>query len=136
MQSQNVRIITDFSAVDEYTSIKSYIHSIFYNLIFNSIKYSDPSRMPVISVTSKRENHKIYLIFKDNGMGIDLDKKGEQIFGLYKRFHNHIEGKGMGLFMVKTQVEILGGKITVKSQPNQGTEFEIEFPEKNTAGQG
>lgn len=66
------------------------------------------------------------MVFQDNGLGIDLTR-GEKIFGLYKRFHPHIEGKGMGLFMVKTQVEALGGKITVKSEPNKGTEFTILF---------
>ena len=60
-------------------------------------------------------------------MGIDLKETGEQVFGLYKRFHTDIEGKGMGLFMVKTQVETLGGKISVKSDVNKGTEFKIEF---------
>jgi signal transduction histidine kinase len=56
-----------------------------------------------------------------------LEKKGDQIFGLYKRFHENTEGKGMGLYMVKTQVEILGGKISIKSEENVGTEFIIEF---------
>lgn len=60
-------------------------------------------------------------------MGIDLDKKRNQIFGLYKRFHNHVEGKGMGLFMVKTQVELMGGEIKVYSKVNEGTRFLIEF---------
>jgi signal transduction histidine kinase len=60
-------------------------------------------------------------------MGIDLQKRGEQVFGLYRRFHTNIEGKGMGLFMVKTQVETLGGKISIQSGVNKGTEFKIEF---------
>ncbi|MEP6596490.1 MAG: ATP-binding protein [Ginsengibacter sp.] len=67
------------------------------------------------------------LIFTDNAMGIDLKKRGAQVFGLYKRFHTNIEGKGMGLFMVKTQVETLGGRISIKSKVNKGTEFKIEF---------
>jgi len=71
--------------------------------------------------------NKIELLFTDNGMGIDLEKSGELVFGLYRRFHTNIEGKGMGLFMVKTQVEILGGKISIKSAENKGTEFKIEF---------
>ena len=67
------------------------------------------------------------LVFKDNGMGIDLEKNGKEVFGLYKRFHYHLEGKGMGLFMVKTQVELLGGKITVASKANEGATFSITF---------
>jgi signal transduction histidine kinase len=67
------------------------------------------------------------LVFSDNGLGIDLERKAKHIFGLYKRFHGHVEGKGMGLFMVKTQVELLGGHISVQSLVNQGTSFRIEF---------
>ena len=66
-------------------------------------------------------------MFKDNGLGIDLQKKGEQVFGLYKRFHTHIEGKGMGLYMTKTQVESLGGSISISSILNEGTTFRLEF---------
>ncbi|WP_189702513.1 PAS domain S-box protein [Subsaximicrobium wynnwilliamsii] len=122
-----VIINRDFSAVDEIYSLKVYIYSIFYNLISNSIKYSKPNEQPRIEIKSKKENGKIILTFKDNGLGIDLKTKADKIFGLYNRFHSHVEGKGMGLFMVKKQVESLGGKITVASEPNQGTEFTIEF---------
>jgi signal transduction histidine kinase len=58
---------------------------------------------------------------------MDLTSKGDKIFGLYNRFHSHVEGKGMGLFMVKTQVESLGGKISVASELNKGTEFTMVF---------
>ena len=129
VEAEQVEIITDFSEVDEYVTVKSYFHSIFYNLIVNSIKYRFPERRPVITITSRRKNGKVMLFFEDNGSGINLDKKKDQIFGLYKRFHSHVEGKGMGLFMVKTQIETLGGKISVKSQPNYGTVFELEFPD-------
>ena len=67
------------------------------------------------------------MLFTDNGMGIDLSTKREQVFGLYKRFHTQIEGKGMGLFMTKTQVEALGGRININSEVNKGTTFKIEF---------
>jgi signal transduction histidine kinase len=121
-------IKSDFSEINSMITLKSYIHSIFYNLISNSIKYKQPDIPVVIEIKSKKVKNKIELHFKDNGMGIDLDKKGDQVFGLYKRFHiNAAEGKGMGLFMVKTQVETLGGKISVKSAVNVGTEFIIEF---------
>jgi signal transduction histidine kinase len=82
---------------------------------------------PCIEIKSKKQNQTLTITFKDNGSGIDLTKKGDQVFGLYKRFHKNIEGKGMGLFMVKTQVETLGGKISITSEVNKGTEFRIEF---------
>jgi PAS domain S-box-containing protein len=126
--SDMVMIATDFSGIDELSTLKSYIYSIFYNLISNSIKYRQPGKTPEINIKSCRHGDKIEIRFKDNSMGIDLEKKGDQLFGLYKRFHQqYAEGKGIGLFMVKTQVETLGGKIAVKSKVNEGTEFIIEF---------
>jgi PAS domain S-box-containing protein len=123
----HVEVKYDFSELDEFFVIKPYLHSIFFNLISNSVKYRRQRVHSVINIHSRLLKNKIELIFADNGMGIDLNKNGDQIFGLYKRFHSNIEGKGMGLFMVKTQVETLGGKISVKSEENKGTEFKIEF---------
>jgi PAS domain S-box-containing protein len=130
IDNYQVRIKTDFSDVDEIFSFKVYLHSIFYNLISNSIKYSRPEKRPLIEIRSKKENGKIILTFKDNGLGIDMKTKGDKVFGLYTRFHSHVEGKGIGLFMVKTQIEAMGGKITVKSKLNKGTEFTIVFETK------
>lgn len=108
--------------------IKSYIHSIFYNLISNSIKYRKPGKIAAIEVKTVLIAGKILISFKDNGVGIDLTKNGNKIFGLYKRFHHEVEGKGLGLFMVKTQVEALGGNIRVNSKPGEGAEFIVELP--------
>jgi len=127
IDKDDITIKFDFSEIGEYLTFKSYLYSIFYNLISNSIKYRQEQVPSLIEIRSRRINDKIELIFTDNGMGIDLQKKGDQVFGLYKRFHSGIEGKGMGLVMVKTQVERLGGKISIKSAVNKGTEFKIEF---------
>jgi len=127
VKKQNVKIVTDFT-VDEIFTIKSYIYSIFYNLISNSIKFQKPGIVPVIEINSKKPGDKIVITFNDNGLGIDLSKKKDDVFGLYKRFHTHVEGKGVGLYMCKVQVESLGGKINLKSKPNEGTTVTIEFP--------
>lgn len=126
IRAENVRIRTDFSSVDEIYSLKSYLYSILYNLISNSIKYRTEEN-PVIDIRSFKTKEGITLVVKDNGAGIDLNRHGKQLFGLYKRFHPSKEGKGIGLFMVKSQVETLGGIISVKSEPGKGTEFTIEF---------
>ena len=122
-----IEIVYDLSEINTFSTLKSYIHSIFYNLISNSIKYRQPQIPCLIKIESHLHDKKLQLAFTDNGLGIDLEKQGDQIFGLYKRFHPHLEGKGMGLFMVKAQVEKLGGKISVSSKVNKGTEFKIEF---------
>ncbi len=124
---QNVNIITEFNELDGMESVKSYMHSIFYNLIYNSIKYKKPGKQIKIVIKSVKTKDGIKLIFRDNGMGIDLDKYRDNIFVLYKRFHLNTEGKGMGLFMVKTQVETLGGDISINSKVEVGTEFTLTF---------
>lgn len=128
IENEQVEIKSDFTEVGSMNTLKSYLYSIFYNLITNSIKYRRPGVAPIIEITSHKTANGIALTFKDNGMGIDLEKQGMQVFGLYKRFHTHAaEGKGMGLYMTKTQVETIGGKISIQSEVNKGTEFYIEF---------
>ena len=112
----------------EIFSIKSYIESIFYNLISNAIKYRSPHRKPEIRVRIRKSHDAIVLTFADNGIGIDLTRYADKVFGLYKRFHREVEGKGIGLHMTKTQIEALGGKITVKSELNVGSVFTIVLP--------
>lgn len=128
IDKENVQIITDFTKLDKIHSIKSYLHSIFFNLISNSIKYREPGKLPLLKIKSELKPDKIILTFKDNGTGIDLVKHGDNVFGIYKRFNLNTEGKGLGLFMVKTQVESLGGNVSVKSNPGEGAEFIVELP--------
>jgi PAS domain S-box-containing protein len=128
IESEKVQFNCSFDEVDSLFTIRSYLYSIFYNLVSNSIKYRQTGIAPAITIKSHRLKNKIELRFKDNGKGIDLDKNAEQLFGLYKRFDTTMEGKGMGLFMVKTQVEALGGTIKIKSKLGEGTEFVILLP--------
>ncbi len=127
VENQGVTVITDFESIDHILTIKSYIQSIFYNLISNSIKYRRNNVELIINVRTQIVDKKVQIFFTDNGIGIDLTRYSPHMFGLYKRFHPGIEGKGLGLYMVKTQVETLGGIISVKSDLDLGTEFCIEF---------
>ncbi|WP_156879286.1 sensor histidine kinase [Salinimicrobium xinjiangense] len=129
INEEKAQISYRFENIKEVASVKSYLYSIFYNLIVNSIKYRRPGIPPELEIRMERKGEFILIFFKDNGLGMDLTNKRDQIFNLYKRFHHHIEGKGMGLFMVKTQVEMLGGKITVDSNVNEGTLFTILLKE-------
>ncbi len=122
-----ITIVTNFSGIEKMFCLKSYIYSIFFNLISNSIKYRRPGVQTLIEIESEIREDKTCLVFRDNGLGINLEKNSSMLFGLYKRFHQHVEGKGIGLYMVKTQVEALGGTIKVSSELNKGTEFIIEF---------
>ena len=119
-----------FSDIPQVFSVKSYIYSILFNLMSNAIKYRSIDRPLSISLKTFREPPFICLSVRDNGIGIDLDKYKNQVFGLYKRFGNtNIPGRGLGLNMVKVQVESLGGKIEVESKPNNGSTFTVYIPE-------
>jgi signal transduction histidine kinase len=106
---------------------KMYLDSIFYNMISNALKYSKADAVPVITISSIQEKGKLKLLFSDNGIGIDLARHGKDMFKLNQTFHSGFDSKGVGLFMTKTQIETFGGQISVKSEPDIGTEFEIDF---------
>ena len=108
-------------------AIPAYIDSILLNLFTNSIKYSAPERSPVIKVSSKKVDDKIALIFSDNGLGIDLDRHRDKLFGMYKTFHRNKDAKGIGLFITKNQIEAMNGRIEVESTVNIGTTFTLYF---------
>jgi PAS domain S-box-containing protein len=128
IKKSNAILKCDFNKVDKIASLKGFLYSIFQNLIINSIKYHRPGIPPLVTVLSEVKDDHIFIYFNDNGKGIDMKKHGSQIFGLYKRFDQSVKGKGMGLFMVKMQMERLGGTINVESEVNQGTRFILKFP--------
>jgi signal transduction histidine kinase len=96
-------------------------------LLTNSIKYKSETKKLKISITIKKTNNSTILKFKDNGIGIDLKRNSEHIFGLYQRFHDYPDSKGLGLYLVKSQIESLGGTIAIESEVNKGTEFTLTF---------
>lgn len=106
---------------------KSYLESIFLNLLTNAIKYREPNRQLRVTIATKVVDENLIITFKDNGIGIDLDKNIDKIFGLYQRFHNYPDSKGLGLYLVKSQVESMGGTISVASTVGKGTTFTIVF---------
>ena len=117
----------EFDKVSILNVNKAYLESILLNLFTNSIKYKSPKRKLRIFVSSTEVNNEIVLIFRDNGIGIDLDRNKDKIFGLYQRFHNYPDSKGLGLYLVKSQVESMGGSISVVSEVDKGTAFTIVF---------
>jgi signal transduction histidine kinase len=131
LEDGEVDIQFDFKSANHTQSLKSYIYSILYNLISNSIKYKQLNTNLLIQLTTYAKGDKIIIVVQDNGKGIDLNKNGVKLFGLYNRFDTTVDGKGIGLYMVKTQVETLGGCISVESAINVGTTFRIELPKNS-----
>ena len=117
----------NFEKVPLLNTNKAYIESILLNLLTNSIKYKSENRKLKISITAEQIDHRAILTFKDNGIGIDLERNRDKVFGLYQRFHNYPDSKGLGLYLVKSQVETMGGTITIESEVNKGTTFTITF---------
>lgn len=131
IKNNNIKIECDFKEAEHFYSIRSYLNSIFYNLIQNSIKYRQEDRILFVGIKTADRGNFIEILFTDNGKGIDLEKNGASLFGLYKRFDTSVKGKGIGLFMIKAQVEALGGTIDVKSELRRGTQFSIKLPVSN-----
>ena len=128
ISSNNAQISTDFSQQNIIDYVPAYLESIMLNLLTNAIKYKHAERDPVIHIKSGiNQNNKTFLEFSDNGRGIDLEKFGKDIFGMYKTFHYNNDAVGIGLFMTKNQIESLGGSISIESSLNKGTTFTIIF---------
>ena len=130
IESHKPIIKIDLEKVSAIKINKAYIESIFLNLLTNSIKYRSENRRLKITITADIVDETVVLTFTDNGLGIDLERNRDKIFGLYQRFHKHPDSKGLGLYLVKSQVETMGGSITIESEVNKGTTFTLTFKNK------
>ncbi|MFC4872523.1 PAS domain S-box protein [Negadavirga shengliensis] len=125
--SSKAKVNRDFSELKRVKFNKSYLESIFLNLLTNSIKYAQPGCLPEITVSSRKLDGVEQLIFTDNGMGFDLEKVKDRIFGFQQKFHGHTDSKGIGLYLVYNHITSLGGQISIQSKVNEGSRFVISF---------
>jgi PAS domain S-box-containing protein len=115
----------NYGNVSTINTNKIYLESILLNLFTNSLKFRSKNRDLVIDITISEADQIISINFKDNGIGIDLERHKNKIFGLYQRFHDYPDSKGLGLFLVKSQIETMGGTIKIQSEVEKGTEFTL-----------
>ena len=108
---------------------RTYLKSIFLNLITNALKYAHPDKAPVINISSQRTPEGYELVIQDNGIGFDMEKVKDKLFNLGEKFHDHQDSKGIGLYLVHNHVTSLGGKIHLESAPYAGARFTLVFPE-------
>ena len=127
IEDSGIQINRDFKQAEEVPFNNVYMESIFLNLITNAIKYRHTDRPAQLNICSKINNGKIQLVFEDNGIGMDLEKIKDRVFGLYQRFHLHKEGRGLGLYLIHSQVTAAGGSVAVESIVDTGTKFIITF---------
>lgn len=118
-------IYTDFEPCPKIYFDPLQMHSLLHNLINNAIKYRHPERAPEIIISSKTVGTKTMITVKDNGLGFDNTIEKNKFFGLFKRMHTHVDGLGVGLYMVKSMVQSQGGYIDVDSKLNIGTTFKL-----------
>lgn len=130
IESKSATIIHSISDDFQVKFTPAYLESVILNLTTNALKYIHPERKPIIEFyNEKDENFKEYdvLCVKDNGLGIDLNKYKDSIFGLYKTFHKNKDSAGIGLYITKNQIEAMAGKIEVDSKVNEGSVFKVYF---------
>ena len=131
IKKTKTQIIIDIPENATVMAIPAYLESILINFITNAIKYKHPSRDPRITMTLKREGIYQVLTISDNGSGIDLEKYGTKIFGMYKTFHDNVDARGIGLYLTKNQIEAMNGKVAVESTVGKGSIFKVYFNEEN-----
>ncbi len=127
IETSQATIHSDFKEVEGVLFNREYMESIFLNLVSNAIKYSRPDVPGDIRIYSKFENKRTVLFVEDNGMGFDLTRVKDRIFGLHQTFHKNADSRGIGLHLVYTHITSLGGTIAVESEVNKGTKFRITF---------
>ena len=108
--------------------LDAYLESIFYNFISNAIKYRNPAKKASLEISTQVARGWLRISFKDNGLGIDLTRHKERLFGMYNTFHSNPEARGLGLYLTENQVRILGGRIEVESLEGEGTNFKVYLP--------
>lgn len=127
LDNSKTAIQVDFTKAETIRFNRTYLESIFLNLITNSIKYCKPESFPSISISSTRTDQGTQLIFADDGSGFDMEKVKDKIFGFTQKFHNNENAKGIGLYLIYNHITSLGGRIEVQSRVNEGTTFTITF---------
>ncbi|WP_445735726.1 sensor histidine kinase [Mariniflexile sp.] len=129
-KQSNAVIINEVDPLINIDFNPAYLESIFQNLISNSIKYKHPDRNPYIQFNSSKTKNYYIITVQDNGIGIDLEKYGEEVFKLYRTFHKNKNSEGVGLYLIKNHLESYGGTIALNSVVNEGSIFTITLPVK------
>ena len=127
IKSRQANIITEVPEEMIVSFNPAYMESVLLNFVTNALRYSHPERQPEIRLKGYRNCTNWILEIEDNGIGIDLDKHGEKVFGLYKTFSGRQDSRGVGLFITKNQINAMGGSVDIESEPEVGTTFKVVF---------
>ena len=128
--AKNARVMlkNELHAPWKVMGVPAYLDSLVLNMLTNAIKFRDEAKRSEVKISAQKVGEHVQLAFADNGLGLDLERHGAKLFGMYKTFHGHPDSKGLGLFITKNQVEAMGGKIWVESEVGKGTTFFVSLP--------
>jgi PAS domain S-box-containing protein len=127
-EEAGLTLVNEVDSEQRVFAYPAYLRSVLLNFTTNAIKYLSPEKDSYFKVYVQNTSDKTVISFEDNGLGIDLDRHSKSIFNLFKTFHNHPDSRGVGLFITKNQVEMMGGNLSVKSTVHQGSTFIVELP--------
>ncbi|MEO1487746.1 MAG: ATP-binding protein, partial [Bacteroidota bacterium] len=130
IEKNEVAVSLDIDKKLTVKSVPAYLESIILNLMTNAVKYRDPNRDSTIELKATMEKNHVVFSVTDNGLGIDMQRYGDKLFGMYKTFHNHKDARGLGLYIIKNQIEAMGGNIHAESTPGKGSTFKVYFNEE------
>ncbi|SFQ05151.1 PAS domain-containing protein [Hymenobacter arizonensis] len=125
VQAARARVTTDFAARPTITYARVNLRTILLNLLSNALKYSDPARPARVHLSLWVEEGRPVLLVEDNGLGFDVQRHRSELFHLFRRFHDHTEGTGVGLYLVNRIVQSNGGRVEVESEIGEGTTFRV-----------
>ena len=117
----------DVAAVPTVSFSEKNLRSVVFNLLSNALKYHAPGRAPLVRLRAWAEAEATVFEVQDNGLGLNAASE-QRLFGMFQRFHDHVEGSGIGLYMVKKMMENAGGRIVVQSELGRGSTFTVYFP--------
>jgi len=117
----------ELGAANQLYFSKNNLSSILANLITNAIKYASPDRDSLVKIYAQKQENTTVLVIEDNGIGIDLEKHKGNLFQMFKRFHDHVDGTGVGMYIVKKLMEENEGSINLESEVNVGTKLTLYF---------
>ena len=131
LQQNKVKIDNNISNKVYVKAVPAYLESIILNLLTNSVKYQHPERSPKITLSTEKKGGTIIFNVEDNGLGIDMERYGKKLFGMYKTFHNNSDARGIGLYITKNQIEAMSGSILARSEVNKGSIFSVYFKDED-----
>jgi PAS domain S-box-containing protein len=127
IRATEAQLEIDVAAVPTVSFSEKNLRSVVFNLLSNALKYHAPDRAPLVRLRAWHEAEATVFEVQDNGLGLNAANE-QRLFGMFQRFHDHVEGSGIGLYMVKKMVENAGGRIAVQSELGRGSTFTVYFP--------